>query len=249
MFCSAIRLLVTMPTMAAAGLAARAAAAAPGTGRHPARIRSGIARPGPACAGRALARLARIHEQPPKPLAPGLVNRQAAGQDVLVDQLKHQAVAPAKLIRGPHPNAAFFHVQRRSRADGRVIMIKERVVHIEQDAAQETCHRYNQRLVYRVSSFHYRRFPVPYPEYLVAPMRQELVAVGARECRTPADVDDVMKNPGVVMMVVNSVCGCAAGKARPGIAMALQHANRPSIVATVFAGADMRGHRSRASTT
>jgi putative YphP/YqiW family bacilliredoxin len=80
---------------------------------------------------------------------------------------------------------------------------------------------------------------MPYPEYLVAPMRQELVAVGARECRTPADVDAVVTSPGVVMMVVNSVCGCAAGKARPGIAMALQHANRPDTVATVFAGADV----------
>ena len=80
---------------------------------------------------------------------------------------------------------------------------------------------------------------MPYPEYLVAPMRQELVAVGARECRTPADVDDVVQKPGTVMMVVNSVCGCAAGKARPGIAMALQHSARPSTVATVFAGADV----------
>ena len=80
---------------------------------------------------------------------------------------------------------------------------------------------------------------MPYPEYLVAPMRQELVAVGARECRTPADVDDVIQKPGTVMMVVNSVCGCAAGKARPGIAMALQHSAKPSTVATVFAGADV----------
>ena len=70
-------------------------------------------------------------------------------------------------------------------------------------------------------------------------MRQELVAVSARECRTPADVDDVLNKPGVTMMVVNSVCGCAAGKARPGIAMALQHQNRPANVATVFAGADI----------
>lgn len=80
---------------------------------------------------------------------------------------------------------------------------------------------------------------MPYPEYLVAPMRQELLAVGARECRTPADVDAVLKEPGVVMMVVNSVCGCAAGKARPGIALALKHPNRPRTVATVFAGADI----------
>ena len=80
---------------------------------------------------------------------------------------------------------------------------------------------------------------MPYPEYLVAPMRQELTALGARECRTPADVDSVMKAPGVTMMVVNSVCGCAAGKARPGIAMAMQHTNKPDVLATVFAGADV----------
>lgn len=80
---------------------------------------------------------------------------------------------------------------------------------------------------------------MPYPEYLVAPMRQELVAVGARECRTAADVDEALKTPGVTMMVVNSVCGCAAGKARPGIAMALEHPTRPDQVATVFAGADL----------
>lgn len=80
---------------------------------------------------------------------------------------------------------------------------------------------------------------MPYPEYLVAPMRQELVDVGARECRTAADVDAVVATPGVVMMVVNSVCGCAAGKARPGIAEALQHAHKPDVVATVFAGADI----------
>ena len=80
---------------------------------------------------------------------------------------------------------------------------------------------------------------MPYPEYLIAPMRGELTALGARECRTVADVEDVVKSPGVVMMVVNSVCGCAAGKARPGIAQALQHPNRPDHVATVFAGADI----------
>ena len=80
---------------------------------------------------------------------------------------------------------------------------------------------------------------MPYPEYLIAPMRQEMVDMGARECRTVAEVDDVLQSPGVVMMVVNSVCGCAAGKARPGIAMALQHNRRPDVVATVFAGADI----------
>ena len=70
-------------------------------------------------------------------------------------------------------------------------------------------------------------------------MRQELTVLGARECRTAADVDDVLKKPGITMMVVNSVCGCAAGKARPGIAMALQHQNKPAALATVFAGADI----------
>jgi putative YphP/YqiW family bacilliredoxin len=80
---------------------------------------------------------------------------------------------------------------------------------------------------------------MPYPEYLIAPMRRELVEMGARECRTVEDVDAVLKTPGVVMMVVNSVCGCAAGKARPGIAMALEHATKPDVVATVFAGADI----------
>lgn len=70
-------------------------------------------------------------------------------------------------------------------------------------------------------------------------MRQELTALGARECRTAAEVDAAVQAPGVVMMVVNSVCGCAAGKARPGIALALQHANRPDHLATVFAGTDI----------
>ena len=80
---------------------------------------------------------------------------------------------------------------------------------------------------------------MPYPEYLIAPMRQELADLGARECRTPEDVDAVLKSPGVVMMVVNSVCGCAAAKARPGIGMALEHELKPDVVATVFAGGDV----------
>jgi putative YphP/YqiW family bacilliredoxin len=81
---------------------------------------------------------------------------------------------------------------------------------------------------------------MPYPEYLIAPMRGEMTDMGARELRTPAAVDDVVKNSnGVVMLVVNSVCGCAAGKARPGIAKAMQHPNRPDVLATVFAGGDV----------
>jgi putative YphP/YqiW family bacilliredoxin len=89
---------------------------------------------------------------------------------------------------------------------------------------------------------------VPYPEMLIAPMRGEMLEMGAREARTAQEVDDVVKNSdGVVMMVVNSVCGCAAGKARPGIALALKHEKRPAVVATVFAGADLEAtERARA---
>jgi len=75
---------------------------------------------------------------------------------------------------------------------------------------------------------------------LIAPMRGEMTAMGARELKTPESVDDAVKNTrGTLMIVVNSVCGCAAGKARPGIAMALRHERRPDVVATVFAGADI----------
>jgi putative YphP/YqiW family bacilliredoxin len=80
---------------------------------------------------------------------------------------------------------------------------------------------------------------MPYPEPFIAPMRAELTSLGVRELRTAAQVDDAVNTPGTVMIVVNSVCGCAAGRARPGIALALQHARRPDVVATVFAGADV----------
>jgi putative YphP/YqiW family bacilliredoxin len=81
---------------------------------------------------------------------------------------------------------------------------------------------------------------MPYPEYLIAPMRGEMIDMGAQELRTPQAVDELVNNSnGVVMVVVNSVCGCAAGKARPGIAMALRNAKKPDVVATVFAGADV----------
>lgn len=80
---------------------------------------------------------------------------------------------------------------------------------------------------------------MPYPEYLIAQMRQELTELGAKECRTADDVDSTLTSSGVVMMVVNSVCGCAAAKARPGIGLALEHAAKPDVVATVFAGADV----------
>ena len=81
---------------------------------------------------------------------------------------------------------------------------------------------------------------MPYPESFVAPMRKELTDLGVRELRTPEEVDAaVSATPGTLMIIVNSVCGCAAGKARPGVALALRHASRPDVTATVFAGADI----------
>ena len=79
-----------------------------------------------------------------------------------------------------------------------------------------------------------------YPEFMIAPMREELTRLGVREVRTATEVDDLIKDTkGTVLMVVNSVCGCAAGKARPGVALALQHSETPDVTATVFAGADI----------
>ena len=84
------------------------------------------------------------------------------------------------------------------------------------------------------------QYSMPYPEFFVEPMRQELTQLGIQELRTPADVDaSVTDKSGTLMIVVNSVCGCAAGKARPGIALALRHTNKPDRIATVFAGADV----------
>jgi putative YphP/YqiW family bacilliredoxin len=71
-------------------------------------------------------------------------------------------------------------------------------------------------------------------------MREELTRFGVEELRTVADVDQAVQGTsGTLMVVVNSVCGCAAGKARPGVALALRHAIRPDRVTTVFAGADV----------
>ena len=79
-----------------------------------------------------------------------------------------------------------------------------------------------------------------YPDFFVAPMRQELTQLGVTELRTADEVDaSIRETPGTLMIVVNSVCGCAAGKARPGVALALRHAVKPDVVATVFAGADV----------
>ncbi len=69
-------------------------------------------------------------------------------------------------------------------------------------------------------------------------MRADLTRFGVEETRTPEDVDKLIASGGTVMMIVNSVCGCAAGRARPAVGMALQHAVKPSRSATVFAGGD-----------
>src|SRR5919202_741703 len=80
---------------------------------------------------------------------------------------------------------------------------------------------------------------MPYPELMIRPMREELTRLGVEEARTPEAVDEAVRQTrGTLMIVVNSVCGCAAGKARPGIAMALRHDARPERAITVFAGAD-----------
>lgn len=79
-----------------------------------------------------------------------------------------------------------------------------------------------------------------YPETLILPMREDLTQYGVIEARSAADVDRVISENGAVLMVVNSVCGCAAGKARPAVGLALKHAPvKPDVTATVFAGGDV----------
>jgi putative YphP/YqiW family bacilliredoxin len=81
---------------------------------------------------------------------------------------------------------------------------------------------------------------MPYPESFIGPMRQELTRLGIQELKTASQVDNVVRqSQGTVMIVVNSMCGCAAGKARPGIALALRHPVKPDVIATVFAGGDI----------
>lgn len=70
-------------------------------------------------------------------------------------------------------------------------------------------------------------------------MRAELTRLGFEDLRSPDAVDQAVRQPGTTMIVVNSVCGCAAGKARPGIALALTRGKRPDHLTTVFAGADL----------
>jgi putative YphP/YqiW family bacilliredoxin len=78
-----------------------------------------------------------------------------------------------------------------------------------------------------------------YPEMMVVPMREELTRLGIEELRTAADVDRAVPNQsGTTMVVVNSICGCAAGRMRPAVRAALQHPSRPEKLFTVFAGQD-----------
>ena len=81
---------------------------------------------------------------------------------------------------------------------------------------------------------------MPYPEYICTPMREELVASGFTELKTPADVDSTIpESKGTTLLVINSVCGCAAGTARPGVRMSLDNAKHPDKLVTVFAGQDL----------
>jgi putative YphP/YqiW family bacilliredoxin len=75
-----------------------------------------------------------------------------------------------------------------------------------------------------------------YPEIMVIPMREELTRLGIEELRTPEEVDQALKNPGTTMVVVNSICGCAAGRMRPAVRMAMQNSIRPDHAYSVFAG-------------
>ena len=78
-----------------------------------------------------------------------------------------------------------------------------------------------------------------YPPEITEPCRQDLTSAGFTELKSSSDVDMAVRNaPGTTLIVVNSVCGCAAGMARPGVKLAVQHENVPDRIATVFAGVD-----------
>jgi putative YphP/YqiW family bacilliredoxin len=77
-----------------------------------------------------------------------------------------------------------------------------------------------------------------YPSELTEPCRQDLIEAGITELRTPADVDEAITQSGTALVVINSVCGCAAGNARPAVKLAIQHTKTPDRLATVFAGVD-----------
>jgi putative YphP/YqiW family bacilliredoxin len=79
-----------------------------------------------------------------------------------------------------------------------------------------------------------------YPDIMVIPMREELTRLGIEELRTAADVDRVLSgHPGTTMVIVNSICGCAAGRMRPAVRLALQHSKIPTCIVSVFAGQDV----------
>ncbi len=78
-----------------------------------------------------------------------------------------------------------------------------------------------------------------YPEAIVNPMKAELTDAGFENLNTPEAVENAIKQEGTVLMVVNSVCGCAAGACRPGVKMSLNHNKKPSKLTTVFAGFDI----------
>ena len=81
---------------------------------------------------------------------------------------------------------------------------------------------------------------MPYPELMIKPMREDLTRLGFEELRTSDAVDSTIRDSkGTLLVMVNSICGCAAGKARPGVALALQNPVKPDKMATVFAGADI----------
>lgn len=77
-----------------------------------------------------------------------------------------------------------------------------------------------------------------YPETLVKPMKAELTSAGFEDLTTPESVNKAIKSEGTVLMVVNSVCGCAAGACRPGVKLSLEHTKKPAKLTTVFAGFD-----------
>ena len=77
-----------------------------------------------------------------------------------------------------------------------------------------------------------------YPELMIVPMREELTRLGIKEARTASEVDQAVSASGSTMVIVNSVCGCAAGRMRPAVRMALQHATKPDHMISVFAGQD-----------
>ena len=81
---------------------------------------------------------------------------------------------------------------------------------------------------------------MPYPEYICAPMRQDLTSAGFEELKTVEDVEKTIPlSKGTLLLVLNSVCGCAAGSARPGVKLALQDGKKPEKLTTVFAGQDL----------